>query len=1005
MRYRNGQFTRHVAGALCPAYNRSMENKSIGGKLIACGVSLAAFSAGFVGGAELLSSAAKAMGTHIGAEVMTKFGGKLIERWREKTRIGEETSFEGKVIQAIEKVLDEVMARKVGGADGVKLLKTYKAEIPSRLFDATLEAPFQGIWDSSNPESFKAFTPDIWKRFLQPDYDDPAGYKKLNGFQSLALHEAADALCNKLPGYLADAYGETFTHDSKLRADVQAEVLKEIHSAISGIAEKSDAQIVLLTKFEKYFEVNAVKLDGIQAALAKVDNVTAEILDHVKASRAHAPTLAPIILSNQELPIKTNSYLILLRDNTWCIKLRGIKGATPVVPLPLHTAYVPLRAKRKPAFSVLSHGGRAEEKAEADIDVPLNRVFDEVLGLGNRLAIIGGAGSGKTTVLLHMAWVLATALSDEAKSDLAAEKLGLKKSVDQLPLPVFVSLAAIAKIRRERLDRNEAKPNDIKDLISQYLIDQLYDVPTGFFASLLKEKREIILLLDGLDEIANKKERAIFRAKIDKLALANSNLWIVATCRTVAYNGKTPLEADFTEVAVQRLDMEDHVIPMVNTAYACIAGDPLELKRRAAVLTKGIEALELERRTRLGDNYAPLVDSPLMVRMLLIVQSWAPDKQLPSGRAELFDKAVEALLTANYSLDTEVADELSTDWKLHRDMLQKLAFDMRQQRPAQSKNENDEGVVAIDERGVRKALKSARFSPHIETFLGTAGDRASVMEEVGGEFRFIHAAFQEFLAARYLCKVIGKEARTPILHLIEPWLDDPWWREPILLMCGYMTLTAPASSREHVVKFLDNLAKAGKTPDAKFSAAELAGTAALEWRHSSGELKMACANRIKDLLSNGDELKASKQPVIRARAGDALSHLGDSRFDPACFYLPAADPLFGFQKIIADDKFMIGTRPENQASVAAMIGWETKEIDNEINNIDTPTSEFYIARYPVTVAQFRASGIEPGDMDVLNDPDSRPVRYVTWKEALRYCDWLHKQFTTVPALKNSEIGK
>ena len=83
--------------------------------------------------------------------------------------------------------------------------------------------------------------------------------------------------------------------------------------------------------------------------------------------------------------------------------------------------------------------------------------------------------------------------------------------------------------------------------------------------------------------------------------------------------------------------------------------------------------------------------------------------------------------------------------------------------------------------------------------------------------------------------------------------------------------------------------------------------------------------------------------------------------------------------------------------------------DNEINDALTPTPEFYIARYPVTVAQFRAfveaTGFEIGDADALRDPDSRPVRWVSWHEARAYCDWLNNQLATSPVLAKSEIAR
>ena len=115
--------------------------------------------------------------------------------------------------------------------------------------------------------------------------------------------------------------------------------------------------------------------------------------------------------------------------------------------------------------------------------------------------------------------------------------------------------------------------------------------------------------------------------------------------------------------------------------------------------------------------------------------------------------------------------------------------------------------------------------------------------------------------------------------------------------------------------------------------------------------------------------------VQRAQAGDVLAALGDPRFDSEHFYLPA-DDMLGFVRIPADPEFRIGTRKADAKRVAGIIGAAMP--DHEINDAPIPTPEFYIARYPVTVAQFRAfveaTGFRIGDADALRDPDSRPVR-------------------------------
>ncbi|MEF8755624.1 MAG: SUMF1/EgtB/PvdO family nonheme iron enzyme [Accumulibacter sp.] len=329
-------------------------------------------------------------------------------------------------------------------------------------------------------------------------------------------------------------------------------------------------------------------------------------------------------------------------------------------------------------------------------------------------------------------------------------------------------------------------------------------------------------------------------------------------------------------------------------------------------------------------------------------------------------------------------------------MAQHLAFHMHQQGADQGRE--------IEEPALRAILRGeAEFLPRIDDLLRQAQQRGSVLEERDGAYRFLHLALQEFLVGRYLSEVTGRESRERMLEVLAGRLADPWWREPILLLGGYQATHAARSARE----LLRALADAAGDADARFAAAELAATAAtaaLEWRESGEPLRADCARRIVTLLDDADAL-AGARAVLRARAGDRLAQLGDPRFDPQRFFLPADDTL-GFVRIAADPDFVIGTRSADRERVARIGGYAV--YDHEIDELPTPTREFRIAHYPVTVAQFRAfvaaTGLAIGDADALADPDSRPVRRVSWHEALAWCDWLNEMLLRSPALAGSRVA-
>lgn len=130
------------------------------------------------------------------------------------------------------------------------------------------------------------------------------------------------------------------------------------------------------------------------------------------------------------------------------------------------------------------------------------------------------------------------------------------------------------------------------------------------------------------------------------------------------------------------------------------------------------------------------------------------------------------------------------------------------------------------------------------------------------------------------------------------------------------------------------------------------------------------------LLAALDE--RSLAPADRARAGNALASLGDTRFDPAAWQLPA-DRACGFVEIAAGP-FTMGS------------GDDAHRVD---------LYRYFISRYHTTVAQFRAfleaADRKPGNPDCLASPPNHPVAWVSWREAIDYCEWLTARLSETAA--------
>ena len=395
----------------------------------------------------------------------------------------------------------------------------------------------------------------------------------------------------------------------------------------------------------------------------------------------------------------------------------------------------------------------------------------------------------------------------------------------------------------------------------------------------------------------------------------------------------------------------------------------------------------------------PLTQKPLLLTLMAALHT--NRTRLPDDRVDLYNESVELLMlrwNSKVGADKALLDILNVPGLKLSDLrkaLEVLAYRIHElnigQKGAADISEND--LVKVFSRLLSSKDKADVVIEYIEKRAGLLIGQGKIDGE--RQFTFPHRTFQEFLAACHLasksdfvseCKRLSKQA---LGH----------WQVVLQLAARIAGAERGSSAADNLVHGCSISEYHSKLDVADSNCAWLAGTMLLEiglGAINMEERTCTIAARVAGWLVASLSLhpdEGGTSAIHRAQAGDVLARLGDPRFDPQRLYLPA-DDMQGFVRIYADSEFCIGTREADKQRIKNITGYVG---ESEINDFLTPTKEFYIAKYPVTVAQFgafvKATGFQPYVSDALLDHDNRPVHSISWHDALKYCDWLNEQLS------------
>ena len=709
--------------------------------------------------------------------------------------------------------------------------------------------------------------------------------------------------------------------------------------------------------------------------------------------RTSSPTHSPSVTSSPDART-TPDYAKLYQDSLKAELDHLLPPAIQSFSPKLSDVYVSLNLsyKRHGEDCLTIKAGKLEEQTEDWNSDPEQVLTPEKVMLSlpaknyRILLLIGAPGSGKTTLLQHYA--LSCLEKDLAKN--RYKEFGFTE-----PVMVFYLLL-------RELNPTVNLPANIFAWSKTYSLA----IPEQFFRDSLRHKKTLVLL-DGLDEISDLKERKKVCTWIGMAETSFPNATFIITSRPTGIRkiDKIGISAPHVTAKIRDFDPDQQATFLKRWFEAVFLddlpdhADDATVSRKRGEAHKKAEALVafLTKPQNLG--LRQMAGVPILLQIMALF--WNKYNDLSFNRATLYENALDYMLDYQYEQKDmvpllAVADAIN--------VLSPVALWM------QETPKSDE----IDRALMKKKIQIELNKIPLENNPPTAEDfcqvdlveRAGLLVEYGKqEYLFRHKSFREYLVAVHLISQVNKVSA--IKKLIKNF-DDSWWEQPLYYFFQQIDEKSFDSFMQYFFKdsqsddltqkkrqLLEALIKETPKEQKKIDALckkllDPTTTASRQWvildclkAIDKSEALVALQEfRAKNLAKNDTlDVTGHTAEVIRALGGKVIDH-------------EAEKPVYGTTLSILNP---------NEHDAEYILIKKGSFLDTETNERKNVETDLYFAKYPVTNKRYRSFITALGESSELQKKLDDIAKNNRWDEG--FSTYLNKGKNDLATLFRSEYDE